>query len=465
MKNYYTLIPNNWKPESINIHDQASFYASIQRRIHEKVDDYGNYNFTSLQSQALNIFFDLAQEFDSTDKFFTISVSIPKIIYSLDCTFYIADVNNEFQVVRSSVDIADDNGISIDFSKLSKPEFHNNNFYLPIKANSNLLQQLPSNLENGIIGGIVLHCASNLTSHERLFWEKYVNRIGFQLHNRFIKNKNQEHIAFIRNLVADIGHNVIVPNMYFKLFFNRLNGKIQGLKQLSDELKADAETDPENQKLYAKLQSKIDYFYDGLYIQFNEIYRHYEQTSLFLETLLRRSHFEEGHYVLEKRQCDLSKDIIHPQLERYIGRFAENDIEIDLSMGGIPEPCSTVTVDVGLLSQVYANFFSNAVKYTRPVYTHGQKRKFVAFGYEFLPKFFPHADGIKLNVFSSGEPISETDQQHLFEQGFRAGNVEKEYGTGHGLFFVRQVVELHGGKIGYEPRDDGNNFYIILPLA
>ena len=465
MKNYYTLIPNNWAPDSVNIHDQESFFSHIQRRIHEKVDDYGNYNFTSLQSQALNIFFDLAQEFDSTDNFFTISICIPKIIFNLDTTFYIADVNNKFQAVRSSIDINANGGSTMDFSKMTEPGFHEDQFLLPIKANSNLLQQLPSNLKNGIIGCFVIHSASSLSSHERLFWEKYVNRIGFQLHNRFINNKNQEHLDFIRNLVADIGHNVIVPNMYFKLFFNRLNGKIQGLKQVSDNLKADAESDPANAAIYNKVKARIDYFHDGLYIQFNEIYRHYEQTSLFLETLLRRSHFEKGHYVLEKRQCNLSKDIIHPQLERYIGRFAENNIEIDLSMGGIPDSISSVTVDVGLLSQVYANFFSNAVKYTRPVYHQGQTRKFVAFGYEFLPKFFPDADGIKLNVFSSGEPISYEDQRHLFEQGFRAGNVEKEYGTGHGLYFIKQVIELHGGKIGYEARDDGNNFYIILPLS
>jgi hypothetical protein len=33
--------------------------------------------------------------------------------------------------------------------------------------------------------------------------------------------QEREHLYFIQNLVADIGHNVIVPNMTFKLFFQR----------------------------------------------------------------------------------------------------------------------------------------------------------------------------------------------------------------------------------------------------
>ena len=37
-------------------------------------------------------------------------------------------------------------------------------------------------------------------------------------------------------------------------------------------------------------------------------------------------------------------------------------------------------------------------------------------------------------------------------------------GTGHGLAFVKQVVEIHGGVAGYEATEEGNNFYFILPL-
>jgi signal transduction histidine kinase len=38
-------------------------------------------------------------------------------------------------------------------------------------------------------------------------------------------------------------------------------------------------------------------------------------------------------------------------------------------------------------------------------------------------------------------------------------------GTGRGLYFVRNVVETHGGRVGYEPTWEGNNFYFILPVV
>ncbi|MBF0488042.1 MAG: HAMP domain-containing histidine kinase, partial [Nitrospirae bacterium] len=37
-------------------------------------------------------------------------------------------------------------------------------------------------------------------------------------------------------------------------------------------------------------------------------------------------------------------------------------------------------------------------------------------------------------------------------------------GTGHGLTFIKNAVEIHGGVFGYEPVDLGNNFYFVLPV-
>ncbi len=48
--------------------------------------------------------------------------------------------------------------------------------------------------------------------------------------------------------------------------------------------------------------------------------------------------------------------------------------------------------------------------------------------------------------------------------GFRGENAQGEYGTGHGLYFIQEVVHLHGGEVGYEPTPLGNNFFIILPF-
>ena len=52
----------------------------------------------------------------------------------------------------------------------------------------------------------------------------------------------------------------------------------------------------------------------------------------------------------------------------------------------------------------------------------------------------------------------------LFEEGVRGKGSEQHPGTGHGLAFIKHVVELHGGQVGYEPTQEGNNFYFVLPL-
>ena len=60
--------------------------------------------------------------------------------------------------------------------------------------------------------------------------------------------------------------------------------------------------------------------------------------------------------------------------------------------------------------------------------------------------------------------MPEPERAGLFQPGFRSASTQREHGTGHGLAFVQQVVELHGGQVGYEPSELGNNFYVVLPL-
>ena len=227
----------------------------------------------------------------------------------------------------------------------------------------------------------------DLSDHQSLFFEKFVNRVGFQLHSKLLRRKGQEHLVFVRNLVKDVGHNVIVPNMYFKLFYNRLRDRIENIRTLRSEV---------YRKSVDEVSYELDQLYNGLVLQFNEIHSHYEQTSLFLETLLRRQHFEEGRYIVEKRPCNLLKQIIEPQLERYRSRFEERGIRLDTSMGGVPDQEVRIIADVGLISQVYANLFSNAVKYTREdTMCDGRCDKFTAYGWEVVKDYFKNGwDGL-----------------------------------------------------------------------
>lgn len=441
---------------------------AVLGRIREKLDNYESYNFSRLQSLALNIFFDLAQEFASITDVYAVCVMIPKAVFNLECSLYVQGLDQK--PVRCCATYCDASGQSPLFQ--DNPSEENGKYYLPIKANKEQLSQLPfAPADGGVIGMLELSPAQGLGEHDKLFWGRYANRIGYQLHNKFVSLKNVEHVEFIRNLVKDIGHNIIVPNMYFKLFYKRLEARINLVKHAERKVKMMIKDyTGKDEQLYGKLKElcqDVRYAHNAIHDQYKEIFSHYRNTSLFLETLLRSSHFEAGRYVLERRSCNFKSQVIDPQVERYRPRFQDRDIEIDTSMGGVPDKEIEVVADVGLISQVYSNLFSNVVKYAREVDVgYGFRRKFMSYGWEVLPdRFGPGHNGIKLNVFSTGAPMSPEDAKGLFSEGYRGSNSAKEYGTGHGLYFIREVVRLHGGTVGFEPTPLGNNFYFILPFG
>ncbi|MDY6955225.1 MAG: ATP-binding protein, partial [Thermodesulfobacteriota bacterium] len=329
------------------------------------------------------------------------------------------------------------------------------------------IEQLPLGKEKDLIGILEVYPCDELNAREEFFLEKYANRIGFNLHMRFLLQKNIEHLEFIQGLVADIEHNVIVPNMVYRLFLRRLRGKIQKNREIEKllegfPLEEGASCRAEMEPILAEL-AEVN---RGLMEEFQSIEKHYHSTSLFLETLLRKSHFDEGRLTLRTKACNMKKAVVRPQLERFVGRFAERGIATDDEYGGIPDEETISVVDIGLMAQVYANLFSNALKYTKKITTdEGKEKKYITYGREFIEEYFgPGEDGIKYNVFSTGPHIPPEERESIFEVGYRGSNASKRPGTGHGLAFVKNAVEIHGGVTGYEAKGYGNNFYFILPV-
>ena len=125
-----------------------------------------------------------------------------------------------------------------------------------------------------------------------------------------------------------------------------------------------------------------------------------------------------------------------------------------------------ITDNCCLGSQVFDNFFSNAAKYTQEVDDQaGNKIKFISSQRKILKNYFGEGvHGIEFSIFTTGKPIAEKDVVKLFEEGFRSSSATPEQGSGHGLHFIRNVVEIHGGEVGCTPQRYGNEFYFVLPL-
>jgi signal transduction histidine kinase len=152
-------------------------------------------------------------------------------------------------------------------------------------------------------------------------------------------------------------------------------------------------------------------------------------------------------------------------LARYLSRFKQRDIVVDNRLEDVPDEELELVVDKGLLAQVYDNFFSNAVKYTQEIVDeYGYSVKFVSYGKRLLEDYFGKGiDGIKFSVFTTGNPIPPEEAARLFDEGYRRPGSDLEAGTGHGLHFVRTVIEIHGGVVGVEPQKYGNSIFFILP--
>jgi len=443
----------------------------IYDRISQKHDSYEKYRFTWKEYFALATFFDLAQEFDSIQDLYTLCVAVPKFFFEKDARLYLIEPKHEAIVLVSQTEGSGERLYKPppdDIAPHKGPYYTNrNSIVLTIRGNKMLMDQLPFKLTDDVIGFLEVYPVNELGEHSELFLEKYANRIGFNVHNRFLVEKNIEHLKFIKTLVADIEHNVIVPNMIYKLFLRHLNNKISRnmeVERLLAEYLEKGEVD--NEKLNS-LYSELSEINQGMSDEFDNIEKHYKNISLFLETLLRRSHFDEGRLVIRSKPCHMKEDIILPQLERFSERFSRMGIVVDDRLSYIPEEELISVVDVGLMAQVYANLFSNALKYTEEVVTDTDgTRKFVTYGREVIKDFFGEGkDGVKYNVYNTGPHIKTEERENIFKEGFKGSNLPDRPGTGHGLAFIKNIVELHGGVVGYEPERYGNNFYFILPAC
>ena len=439
-------------------------FKEIVHRIEDKKSDYQRYDFSQGEHIAIMTFFDLAQEFDNLEDFYTLCVAILKSFFDLDACLYLAGNNSD---MIGPVAQTDERKHEMTVAFHNEKELHEGfywsnekNFVVPIRGKDN-----PSDQESdNILGALVIYPSDTMSKMNTLFFEKYANRIGFNMHDKFISGKNIEHLKFIRSLVADIEHNVIVPNMIYKLFLRRLRGKILKNKEIESILSRHFYDEQDSRSDVAEILKELNEVNSGLSEELEHIEKHYKNMSLFLETLFRKDHFDKGRLTLRMKACNMKRDVVQPQLERYIEQFRKAGIEVADRFSGIPDEEVVSVVDVGLMAQVYANFFSNALKYTQEITMDtGEKKKYIAYGRELCRDCFgPGNDGIKYNVFSTGIHVPFEEQKNIFEEGYRASNSSGKPGTGHGLTFIRNAVEIHGGFIGYEATQYGNNFYFIL---
>jgi two-component system sensor histidine kinase/response regulator len=110
-----------------------------------------------------------------------------------------------------------------------------------------------------------------------------------------------------------------------------------------------------------------------------------------------------------------------------------------------------------LMYRALVNLLSNALKYT----PRGGKVEVGLITY--LNK---RGTGVmEISIKDNGIGICEEDLEKIFEPYYRGKNISTEEGKGIGLSFVKEIIDLHGGRIlvQSEPQK-GSLFSILLPI-
>ena len=120
----------------------------------------------------------------------------------------------------------------------------------------------------------------------------------------------------------------------------------------------------------------------------------------------------------------------------------------------VPLELPSLSGDRTKVKQILLNLLSNAIKFT------AQGRVLVSVVAE--------PDAIRVSVADTGIGIRDDDLAHLFEPFQQLDNpiARSAGGTGLGLAISKKFVELHGGRIWAESRENqGSTFHFTLPLT
>ncbi|AZF61113.1 MULTISPECIES: KinB sensor domain-containing domain [Pseudomonas] len=165
-----------------------------------------------------------------------------------------------------------------------------------------------------------------------------------------------------------------------------------------------------------------------------------------INDLLNFSRYQNGLQKLTLGPCDVTDLLEHAR-----ARFTElaNAQHIELlveAQSDLPR----LYADQAQLERVLDNLLGNALRHT-------------ADGGQIRLQARRHGERVIISVEDNGEGIAYGQQGRIFEPFVQVGR--KKGGAGLGLALCKEIVQLHGGRMGvYSRPGQGTQFYMALPL-
>ena len=178
------------------------------------------------------------------------------------------------------------------------------------------------------------------------------------------------------------------------------------------------------------------------------IYRNAKKLNRLVNNIIDLRKVDLGQTSLMLRYADITA-FLGSLVPDYENLCLHKDLAFAYQHG--PMPIYTA-FDPDKLELIVTNLVSNSFKYTRT-------------GGRIVLSLREDSENVIISVADNGIGISEKMQQKVFEQYFRTERGRKEgSGDGIGLAYVKELVELHDGRITLDSREgNGSTFSVWLP--
>ena len=170
-----------------------------------------------------------------------------------------------------------------------------------------------------------------------------------------------------------------------------------------------------------------------------------ERLAKMSSNVLLLSKLENQQIVSERTVFDLDEQI-RSCILLFEKEWSEKEIELDIDLSP-----TKYTFNEEMLSHVFINLFSNAVKFT-------PKNGLITC------KLYENGTNIIFEIADSGIGMSDETRERIFEKFYQGDTSHSGLGNGIGLNIVKRIITLAGGDISVESEQNkGSKFTVHLP--